>query len=60
MITDELKKILEDLPHDFYGDVQIGYQAGRPGVVRVTKTYKLSGVNNSSRDDRGQNARQPY
>jgi hypothetical protein len=60
MLTEELKRILNDLPRDFFGDVQIGYQAGHPGVVRVTKTYKLSSVNTSNRDDRGQNVRQLY
>ena len=42
MLTEELKRILSELPRDFYGDVQIGYQAGHPGVVRVTKTHKLT------------------
>jgi hypothetical protein len=59
MLTEELKRILSELPRDFYGDVQIGYQAGHPGVVRVTKTHKLTSVN-SNRDDRGPNVRQSY
>jgi hypothetical protein len=50
--TDELKKILEDLPPHFFGTVEIGYQNGYPGVVKTTKTQRLAD-SDTIRKDRG-------
>jgi len=36
-----LEEILASLPRDFFGNVEIIYQWGRPGHVRVTTSYKL-------------------
>lgn len=47
-MNDELKKLLETLPHNFFGTVKIAYQNGTAGVVKVTRTLKLS-----SRENRG-------
>ena len=41
-MRNELQKVLDELPEDFFGTVEIGYQNGRPGVVKVTQTYKLT------------------
>ncbi len=58
MMTEELKKILDAVSSDFFGTIEISYQAGHPGVVRTTKTQRLSENNNSSRNDRGHNGYQ--
>ncbi len=61
MITEELKKILDAVSSDFYGTIEISYQAGHPGVVRTTHTQRLSDNNSSSsssRNDRGHNGYQ--
>lgn len=57
MLTAELKQILENVPRDFYGSIEIAYQAGLPGVVRTTRTQRLTTSNSSRESDRGPNVR---
>ena len=51
-MTPEVAKVLDELPADFFGTVEIGYQNGHPGVVRVTQTHRLN-ASNTSREPRG-------
>lgn len=48
-ITAELRRFLEALPADFYGNVEISVQAGIPGTARTLQSHKLT----PSRDTRG-------
>jgi hypothetical protein len=48
---DELIKKLNNLPLNFYGVIEVGFQNGIPGVLKVTETHKLN--TNSSRSTRG-------
>lgn len=41
-ITEELEHELTNLPEHFYGRVEISYQNGKPGLVNITATKKLS------------------
>lgn len=49
-LTPELLQILESIPQDFFGNIEISAMNGHPGVVKITQTYKLP-----SRDSRGTN-----
>jgi hypothetical protein len=49
-MTEELRKVFSTLPPGFFGTVEVSYQNGNPGVVKITQTHKLS-----SRDNRGEN-----
>jgi hypothetical protein len=51
-MRDELQRVLDQLPEDFFGTVEIGYQNGHPGVVKVTQTHKLT-TPTTSREHRG-------
>ena len=48
-LTPDLEKLLAKLSPEFFGTVEIGYQNGHPGVVKITQTYKLP----TNRDNRG-------
>jgi hypothetical protein len=56
---DKLKKIVEDLPPEFYGTLEIGFQKSRPGQVKITRSYRLdynpktSNQNDYRSSDRG-------
>lgn len=50
-LTPELLQVLESIPPDFFGNIEISAMNGHPGVVKVTQTYKLP-----SRDSRGTDA----
>lgn len=54
-ISDELKRLLADLPDDFFGNVELAIQNGCCGVVKVTETHKLTG--RASRDHREHDGR---
>ena len=59
-MSNELAKLLADLEQSaFYGTVEIGYQAGSPGHVKVTRTLRLDTNKNTSpsRESRLQNER---
>jgi hypothetical protein len=54
-MNNELQKLLADLEQSaFYGTVEIGYQAGSPGHVKVSRTVRLDTNKNTSpsRDSR--------
>jgi hypothetical protein len=51
-MTQELTDLFDRLPADFFGTVEIAFQNGRPGVVKITQTHKLT-MPNPSRDNRG-------
>ncbi|HET9406025.1 MAG TPA: hypothetical protein VFO39_02195 [Candidatus Sulfotelmatobacter sp.] len=38
----EIEKELLDLPAHFYGRVEISFQNGKPGLINITSTKKLS------------------
>lgn len=41
-MTNEIEQELQKLPPGFYGTVEITYQNGVPGLLRITKTKKLN------------------
>jgi hypothetical protein len=45
-ILQQLKRIIDDLPEDFYGCVEIEIRAGVSDFVRVNRTIKLQSNNN--------------
>lgn len=47
-ISTELLEELRAIPRDFYGTVEISYQNGVPGLIRITRTRKLSPPNGTS------------
>jgi hypothetical protein len=48
-MTKELQTILADLEQSaFYGTVEIGYQAGSPGHIKVSRTLRLDTNKTSS------------
>lgn len=53
-ISIELRRVLESLPQDFFGSVEIGYQCGSSTHVRVTQTHVLK----PSRSNRGNNGQE--
>jgi hypothetical protein len=51
-MSPDLQTVLDQLPADFFGTVEIAYQNGHPGVVKVTQTHKLT-TPTTSREHRG-------
>jgi hypothetical protein len=38
---DQLLQILDDLPPNFFGSVEIGFQNSQPGTVKIIQSYRL-------------------
>jgi hypothetical protein len=59
-VSNDLLEELRSLPRDFFGTVEITYQNGVPGLIRISRTRKLSTTNLNGtslgveRDDRKQ------
>ena len=54
-ITPDLKRVLEAIEPNFFGNVEIGIQNGIPGHCKITTTLKLT-----SRENREENANRNY
>lgn len=50
---DQLLQILDNLPPNFFGSVEIGFQNSQPGTVKVVQSYRLDKA--SRPISRGQN-----
>jgi hypothetical protein len=38
---DKLRDIVENLPANFYGSVEVGFQNSKAGTVKITRSYRL-------------------
>ena len=47
-ISIELLEELRAIPRDFYGTVEISFQNGVPGLIRISRTRKLSSPPNGN------------
>ncbi len=50
---ERLQQIVDDLPPNFYGVVEIGFQNSIPGTVKVTQSYRLDADKTSRPTSRG-------
>lgn len=42
MLHPEIKRVLEDLPPDFFGRIEITFRNGRPQIMHTTKQISLT------------------
>jgi hypothetical protein len=55
-VNSELERVLDQLPKDFFGTVEISFQNGRPHIAKVTQTHKLFNTTPTDRrENRGSN-----
>ncbi len=47
----EIESVFASLPPRFYGQVEVFFKNGVPGIVKVTETKQLSTINGANRDD---------
>jgi hypothetical protein len=55
-MTKEIEKIFHNLPHDFYGHVEVHFKNSEPGFARIVQTIQIKRSNGTPQGENNESS----